>query len=177
MENFKEKLTKVEAMVFDVDGVFTDGSVSPIPGGELFRTYNARDGYAVTYAVSEGYKIFIITGARGELLEKRFVKDFKVTGLYSNIGDKEAAMRELADTHGIDLARTLYMGDDIPDLGALRMVGVPVCPADAAPEVVQTAIYVSQFPGGRGCVRDMIEQVLRARGDWAKHTRALHTTK
>lgn len=176
-ENFKEKLTKVEAFVFDVDGVFTDGQVGPIVGGELFRSYNAKDGYAVTYAISEGYKIFIVTGARGELLEKRFVKDFKVTELYPNIGDKEAAMRQIVEKYGIDLANTLYVGDDIPDLGPLKMVGIPVCPADAATEVIEVAAYVSQFPGGRGCIRDVIEQVLRAQGNWMKHTKALHTVK
>jgi 3-deoxy-D-manno-octulosonate 8-phosphate phosphatase (KDO 8-P phosphatase) len=175
MENFKEKLTRVTTFVFDVDGVFTDGQVGPMPSGDLFRTYNAKDGYAVTYALSEGYKIFIVTGARGEMLEHRFLKQLKVTELYPNISDKESAMREIVEKHGINLAETLYMGDDIPDLGPLKMVGVPVCPADAASEVVAASAYVSQFNGGKGCVRDLIEQVLRARGDWMKHTKALHT--
>jgi 3-deoxy-D-manno-octulosonate 8-phosphate phosphatase KdsC-like HAD superfamily phosphatase len=100
MENFKEKLTRVEAFVFDVDGVFNDGSISPVPSGDLLRTYNAKDGYAITYAVSEGYKIFVVTGARGPLLEERF-KSLKITGLYPNSSDKTIAMRDIAEKHGI----------------------------------------------------------------------------
>jgi 3-deoxy-D-manno-octulosonate 8-phosphate phosphatase (KDO 8-P phosphatase) len=125
--------------------------------------------------VSEGYKIFIVTGARGDLLHDRFVKGLKVTELYPNIADKAATMRQIVEKHGIDLANTVYMGDDIPDLGALKMVGLPVCPADAGVEAREASIYVSQYGGGGGCVRDIIEQVLRARGDWMKHTVALHT--
>ena len=174
MDNFKEKLTKVEAFVFDVDGVFTDGSLTPLLDGDFYRSYYARDGYAVTYAVSEGYRIYIITGGRGEIIKRRF-EMLKVTELRINVGDKPAVLRELADRDGLDLAHTVYMGDDIPDLDAMRMVGVPVCPADACHEIVEVSAYVSQYAGGRGCVRDIIEQVLRAQGRWLKHTIGMHT--
>ena len=172
--NFKEKLTRVEAFVFDVDGVFTDGQLVPRADGDFYRSYYARDGYAVTYAASEGYKIYIITGGRGEIIKLRF-KHLKVAGLYSNVADKCAVLGELAEKEGLDLANTLYMGDDIPDLGAMRMVGVPVCPADACHEIVEASAYVSQYPGGRGCVRDIIEQVLRAQGKWLRHSVGMHT--
>jgi 3-deoxy-D-manno-octulosonate 8-phosphate phosphatase (KDO 8-P phosphatase) len=174
MENFKEKLTRVGTFVFDVDGVFTDGGLIPVANDEFYRTYYARDGYAVTYAVSEGYRIYILTGGRGEILRRRFEK-LKVTGFLSNIADKCAALRELADSEGLDLANTVYVGDDIPDLGVMGMVGLPVCPADAAHEVIDAAAYVSQYPGGRGCVRDIIEQTLRAQGKWLRHTVGMHT--
>jgi 3-deoxy-D-manno-octulosonate 8-phosphate phosphatase (KDO 8-P phosphatase) len=174
MENFKEQLTRVTAFVFDVDGVFTRGEIVPLPGDDFLRTYYARDGYAVTYAISEGYPIYIITGGRGALLGERF-KKLKVTALHQNVADKCAVLQELADTRGLDPATTVYMGDDIPDLGAMRMVGLPVCPADAAHEVVEASVYVSQYPGGRGCVRDIIEQVLRAQGRWMLHTVGMHT--
>ena len=174
MQNFKEKLTRVEAFVFDVDGVFTDGSIVPLPDDDFLRTYYARDGYAVTYAVSEGYRIYVITGGRGNLLHDRF-KKLKVTGLYANVADKCAVLRELAEKEGLDLARVVYMGDDIPDLGPMRMVGIPVCPADACHEVVEVSAYVSQYPGGRGCVRDILEQVMRAEGKWLRHTVGMHT--
>ncbi len=82
---------------------------------------------------------------------------------------------EIAEKDGLDLARTVYMGDDIPDLDAMRMAGVPVCPADAAHEIVGISAYVSQYPGGKGCVRDIIEQVLRAQGKWLRHTIGMHT--
>jgi 3-deoxy-D-manno-octulosonate 8-phosphate phosphatase (KDO 8-P phosphatase) len=174
MENFKEKLTRVSAFVFDVDGVFTEGGIVPLPGDDFLRTYSARDGYAVTYAISEGYRVYVITGGRGELLKRRF-EMLKVTELHSNVADKCAVLGEIALREGLDLANTVYMGDDIPDLGVMRMVGVPVCPADAVHEIVEQSLYVSQYPGGRGCVRDIIEQVLRAQGRWLRHTIGMHT--
>ncbi len=174
MENFKEKLTRVRAFVFDVDGVFTDGGLVPLADGDFLRTYYARDGYALTYAVSEGYKIYIVTGGRGETMRRRFTM-LKVTGYHDNVADKCAVLRGLAETEGLDLAEVIYMGDDIPDLGVMRMVGIPVCPADAASEIVEASVYVSQYEGGRGCVRDIIEQVLRAQGNWLKHTVGMHT--
>ncbi len=170
MGNFKEELTRVEAFVFDVDGVFTDGGIVPLADGDFLRSYYAKDGYAVAYAVREGYKIAIITGGRGKTLEKRF-EMLHVTKLYANCGDKEMALREFAAEQGLDLRNVVYMGDDIPDLGVMRMVGLPVCPADAATEIIEASCYVSEFPGGRGCVRDIIEQVLRAQGRWALHTK------
>ena len=174
MENFKEKLTRVKTFVFDVDGVFTDGSIGLLSDGDFLRMYYAKDGYAVTYAVSEGYNIYIISGGRGELLLRRFEK-LKVKKIYSNVADKCAVLREIAENDGVDLADTVYMGDDIPDLDVMRMTGIPVCPADACHEVVEASIYVSQYPGGRGCVRDIIEQVLRAQGKWLRHTIGMHT--
>jgi 3-deoxy-D-manno-octulosonate 8-phosphate phosphatase (KDO 8-P phosphatase) len=93
----------------------------------------------------------------------------------SNVADKCVALRELAESEGLDLANTVYMGDDIPDLGVMGMVGVPVCPADACHEVLDVAAYISQYAGGKGCVRDIIEQVLRAQGTWLRHTVGMHT--
>jgi 3-deoxy-D-manno-octulosonate 8-phosphate phosphatase (KDO 8-P phosphatase) len=174
MENFKEKLTRVKTFIFDVDGVFTDGTLTPLANGDFLRAYYARDGYAVTYAISEGYKIYILTGGRGETLLHRFSM-LKVTGIRSNVADKCAVIAELAAEEGLDLADVVYVGDDIPDLGAMRMVGIPVCPADAAHEVIGASIYVSQYAGGKGCVRDIIEQVLRAQGKWLRHTVGMHT--
>jgi 3-deoxy-D-manno-octulosonate 8-phosphate phosphatase (KDO 8-P phosphatase) len=172
--NFKEKLTRVKDFVFDVDGVFTDGGIIPLADGDFYRTYYARDGYAVTYAISEGYRVYIITGGRGEILIRRFEK-LKVTAIRSNVADKCAALLELAESENLDLTNTIYVGDDIPDLGVMAMVGLPVCPADACHEVLEAAAYVSQYPGGHGCVRDIIEQVLRAQNKWLLHTVGMHT--
>ncbi len=173
MENFKEKLKRVEAFVFDVDGVFTEGGITMIPGDDFLRTYYARDGYALSYAISEGYKIYVITGGRGELLLKRFEK-LKIKEVYHNVADKCAVLRQIAERDGLNLENVIFMGDDIPDLGVMKMVGLPVCPADACHEVVDISVYVSQYEGGRGCVRDIIEQVLRAQGNWLKHTIGMH---
>ncbi len=169
MGNFKEDIARCEAFVFDVDGVFTDGGIIPIEGGDFIRKYNAKDGYAVAYALREGYKICIISGGHGELLRRRMTM-LGVTDMYINCMDKIAAINEFFEKESINPENVVYMGDDIPDLDCMRLVGIPVAPADAAMEAIEAARYVSEYKGGQGCVRDIIEQVLRAKGDWAKHT-------
>lgn len=164
--NFKERLAEVEAFVFDVDGVMTDGSIMPLPDGDFLRRYNAKDGYALSYAIKHGYKVCVISGGFGSLLASRMQR-LGVKHLYTNCMDKIKAIREFAESEGVNLDNVIYVGDDIPDLECMRLVGIPVCPADAATEIVEAACYVSQFGGGRGCVRDIVEQVLRAHGTWA----------
>lgn len=168
MGNFKEDIAKIEAFVFDVDGVFTDGGVTPLPDGDFLRKYNAKDGYAVAYAIRRGYKVAIITGGVGETLRMRF-RMLGVTYFRDNCHKKLEVMKEFLQEHGLEPDRVLFMGDDIPDLEAMRHAGIAVCPADAATEIIEASRYVSQMPGGGGCVRDIVEQVLRARGDWAQH--------
>lgn len=169
MGNFKEDIARTEAFVFDVDGVFTDGSITPLADGDFIRTYYAKDGYAVAYAVSQGYKICVISGGRGAMIENRF-RMLKVQKTYFNCADKQKAMTEFLSENGLNPENVVYVGDDMPDLGVMRMVGIPVCPSDAAAEIIEAARYVSEYPGGRGCVRDIIEQVLRAQGKWALNT-------
>lgn len=167
MGNFKEDIARTEAFIFDVDGVMTDGGIIPTVDGDFIRRYDAKDGYALAYAARMGYKICIITGGRGQTLENRL----RMLGLkhaYLDCMNKIEAMREFFREEGIDPANAVYMGDDIPDLECMQAVGIPVCPADASSEVIEASRYVSEFPGGRGAVRDIVEQVLRARGDWAK---------
>lgn len=175
MGNFKEDIAAVKAMVFDIDGVFTDGSITPTPDGDWLRTYNAHDSYALTYAIREGYLIGIISGGRGELIKSRFAM-LGVKHAYFNCYDKEEALEDFLSQHGLDAQEVLYMGDDVPDLGVMRRVGMPVCPADACSEVIEASRYVSEFGGGRGAVRDIIEQVLRAHGKWALHTKGANCT-
>ena len=126
-------------------------------------------GYALGYAVKMGYKVCIITGGRGKTLENR-LRMLGINRYYTDCMDKITAMREYFADEGIDPAHAIYMGDDIPDLECMREVGIPVCPADAAAEVIEASRYVSEFRGGEGAVRDIVEQVLRARGDWAKNS-------
>lgn len=167
MGNFKEDIARTEAFIFDVDGVMTDGGIIPTVDGDFIRRYDAKDGYALAYAARMGYKICIITGGRGRTLENRL----RMLGLkrtYLDCMNKIDAMKEFFREEGIDPANAVYMGDDIPDLECMQCVGIPVCPADASSEVIEASRYVSEFPGGRGAVRDIVEQVLRARGDWAK---------
>ena len=169
MGNFKEDIARTEAFIFDVDGVMTDGGIIPTLDGDFIRRYNAKDGYALGYAVKMGYKVCIITGGRGKTLENR-LRMLGINRYYTDCMDKITAMREYFADEGIDPAHAIYMGDDIPDLECMREVGIPVCPADAAAEVIKASRYVSEFRGGEGAVRDIVEQVLRARGDWAKNS-------
>ena len=172
MGNFKEDVARVEAIVLDVDGVMTDGGIIPTPDGDFIRRYNAKDGYAVAAAIREGLRICIISGGRGRMLENR-LQMLGVTRYYLNCMDKVTAIREFAADHNIDLENVVYMGDDIPDLECMRLVGIPVCPSDAAMEVVEASRYVSEFNGGHGAVRDIIEQVMRAKGVWAKNLKGV----
>lgn len=168
MGNFKEDIAKVKAFVFDVDGVFTDGSISVDENGEITRTYNAKDGYAVNYALRQGYKVCIITGGRGGSIDKRFAM-LNPTKLYTYCSNKAEKLQEFLTEHNLEPDNVLYMGDDVPDRDAMMMVGMPVCPNDAASEIIEISRYVSQFPGGRGCVRDVVEQVLRSHDKWTNN--------
>ena len=168
MGNFKEDIARVKAFVFDVDGVFTDGGIMPLPNGDFIRKYNAKDGYALVYANRMGYKVCIITGGRGELLRHRFAY-YKVTRFIDGCPAKIAELKRLMADEGLDPSEEIYMGDAFPDLECMRAVGIPVAPADACSEIIEAARYVSEFKGGYGCVRDIIEQTLRAQDCWAKN--------
>ena len=167
MGNFKEDIARVEAFVFDVDGVMTDGGIIPTPDGDFIRRYNAKDGYAIAYAIREGYKICIISGGRGEMLRRR-LEMLGIERMYLNCMDKIAAIKEFMADNNLAAENVIYMGDDIPDLECMRLVGIPVCPADACMEVIEASRYVSEYDGGKGAVRDIVEQVLRAQQRWAK---------
>jgi 3-deoxy-D-manno-octulosonate 8-phosphate phosphatase (KDO 8-P phosphatase) len=172
MGNFKEDIALVEAIVLDVDGVMTDGGIIPTPDGYFIRRYDAKDGYAIASALREGLKVCVISGGRGRMLENRLTM-LGVSRMYLNCMDKVAAISEFMAENGLTREQVLYMGDDIPDLECMRVVGMPVCPSDAAMEVVEASRYVSEFVGGHGAVRDIIEQVMRAKGIWAKNLKGV----
>ena len=172
MGNFKEDIALVEAIVLDVDGVMTDGGIIPTPDGDFIRRYDAKDGYAIASALREGLKVCVISGGRGRMLENRLTM-LGVSRMYLNCMDKVAAISEFMGDYGLSREQVLYMGDDIPDLECMRVVGMPVCPSDAAMEVVEVSRYVSEFVGGHGAVRDIIEQVMRAKGLWAKNLKGV----
>jgi len=167
MGNFKEDIARVEAMIFDVDGVMTDGRIIPTAEGDFIRCYNCKDGYALAYAIRHGYRVCVITGGYGKILERR-LRMLGMQDFYIDCMDKISTLREYMKKYNLNPENVLYMGDDIPDLECMREAGMPVCPADSAAEVIECSRYVSEFEGGRGAVRDIVEQVLRARGDWAK---------
>ncbi len=161
---FKEKLNQVKAFAFDVDGVFSDSLILH-PSGELMRTMNVKDGYAVQYARQKGYPIAIITGGNTESIRIRF-EALRVNDVYLKSSDKIHDLKDFAMRHHLDLEQILYMGDDIPDMEVMQHCGLATCPADAATEIKELADYISPKTAGRGCVRDVIEQTLRVQGRW-----------
>ena len=165
MKNFKEQLHNVKAFAFDVDGVFTNGIILIHPSGELLRTSNTRDGYAVHKAVQLGFPVAIISGGKSESVRERF-KGIGVTDIYLGTTDKVGALEDFRFKYGLELSDILFMGDDLPDWEVMQRVGFPTCPADAAPEIIAISAYVSSYGGGKGCVRDIIEQVLKLKGLW-----------
>lgn len=162
---YKELLAGIDTFLFDVDGVFTDNKVLLFPGHRPVRTFHSRDAYAVQHALKEGLRIIITTGGRSEGVSESFewlgVKEY-----HCSVSDKSAKLDELVARLGIDPQRTAYMGDDIPDLRVMQRVGLPCCPSDAAEEIKAISAYVSRFPGGGGCVRDLLEQAMKVQGKW-----------
>jgi 3-deoxy-D-manno-octulosonate 8-phosphate phosphatase (KDO 8-P phosphatase) len=166
MGNFKEDLNMVQAFVFDVDGVFSDGILLLDPAGELTRSMNIKDGFAVQHAVRKGYLIAIITGSNSESIRKRF-KTLGVNDIYLKSSRKLDDFIDFCSRNNLAPENVMYMGDDLPDYPVMEVAGFPVCPKDAVPEIKQVARYISNRNGGKGCVRDVIEQVLRSHGKWA----------
>ena len=166
-KNYKEILNRIDTFIFDVDGVFTNGIVLLTDSGEQLRTANVRDGYVVQLAAKMGYKIAIITGGRQEAVRKRF-NGLGVQDVFLGSSDKMMVFNKYVQENHIDLNRVLYMGDDIPDHQVMQQVALPTCPSDAAPEIKAISKYISPNKGGEGCVRDVIEQTLRAQGKWMK---------
>ena len=164
MTSFKERLNHITTFIFDVDGVLTDGGVSLFKG-EVVRTLNSRDGYALQYAAKMGYKIFIISGGNSKEVENRLA-NLGITEVFMGSNNKVEIYNNLKSKHDIKDINVAYMGDDIPDYKVMQMVGLSSCPQDAAVEIKHISHYQSPFIGGRHCVRDIIEQVLRAQEKW-----------
>lgn len=163
--NFFEKLKDVRLIALDVDGVLTDNSVLCTEDGHLLRTMHTRDGYAMAQAISKGLQIIIITGGNSDGVLKRIEKLGNIK-VYSGIRKKLPVLQSYCDMNQFDPAHTLYMGDDILDIECIRWAGVSACPKDAIPEVKQYAQYICEHPGGRGCVREVLEMILQQQNKW-----------
>ncbi len=166
MTNFKEDLMKVKAFAFDIDGVCTDATMICLADGQQVRQSNTRDGFALRFAHEQGYPIAIISAGKNNAGVVQRFESLGLTDLY--IGDlaKVPAFDAFLKRHNLTDNDVLYMGDDVPDYPILKRVSVPTCPADATNDIKPFVKYVSEFNGGHGCVRDVIEQVLRAQGRW-----------
>ncbi|MBB6497971.1 KdsC family phosphatase [Pedobacter cryoconitis] len=160
-----QKLKGITTFVFDVDGVLTDGHIIATESGELLRSFNIKDGYALQLAVKKGYHVCIISGGRGQAMEKRF-EGLGIPDVFLGISDKVQVFKEYLEIYNINQQEVLYMGDDIPDLQVMKLVGLPTCPADACTDIKAISEYISPFNGGKTAVRDVIEKVLRIQGKW-----------
>jgi 3-deoxy-D-manno-octulosonate 8-phosphate phosphatase (KDO 8-P phosphatase) len=165
MANFKEGLANVKAFVFDIDGVLSTQTIALNVFGVPNRSVNLRDGYAIQLAVRKGYHICVISGSRSKEYQKR-LKLLGVKDIFLNSKSKIDHFQTFLKKYNLNKNEVLFMGDDIPDYEVMKEAGIPVCPSDADSEIRDVASYISDKRGGEGCVRDVIEQVLRLHNKW-----------
>lgn len=165
MKNYKEKLKDISAFVFDIDGVLTDGTVLVTSEGELLRAMSIKDGFAIKTALEKGYKVGVISGGTNKGVETRLRK-LGVQDIFLGADHKIEFLKNFLNRNAITPGQVLYMGDDIPDIEVMKMVGVATCPQDAVPQVKGLCDYISHKNGGQGCAREIIEQVLKVKGHW-----------
>ena len=164
-------LNKIKAIIFDIDGVLSCSTINLSEDGLPLRTVNIKDGYAIQLAVKLGLRIAILSGAKVDSVRVRY-EGLGVQDIYLGCAVKIATYDEFLAMYGYTDDEIMYMGDDIPDMEIMRRVGCPVCPNDACPEIKSISTYISHIDGGRGCGRDVIEQVLRAQGKWVMNEKA-----
>jgi 3-deoxy-D-manno-octulosonate 8-phosphate phosphatase (KDO 8-P phosphatase) len=167
--NVLSHFKNIKLFVLDVDGVLTDGSLLLLNDGEMVRRMHVKDGYAMQLAIKRNYQILIISGGISEAVKMRLEK-LGIANVYFGITNKKDTLLEYVSKNNIAWPQVLYMGDDIPDMQPMQMAGVACCPADAAAEVKAISHYISYINGGNGCVRDVIEKVLKLNGDWIEDT-------
>ena len=165
MSSINYDLRKIKAFVFDVDGVLSCDVIPLHPNGDPMRTVNIKDGYALQLDVKKGYEVAIITGGYTEAVQIRFSR-LGIQRIYMRSAVKVHDFKDFMEKTGLSPEQIMYAGDDIPDYEVMTQVGLPVAPADAAPEIKEIAKYISSRRGGEGVARDVIEQTMRAQGHW-----------
>lgn len=163
--SYKQLLPNITTFIFDVDGVLTNGMLTIMPDGELVRHMNVKDGYAMKTALNKGFKVCIISGGTNQAVKSRLAA-LGIRDIYLGAHNKIEQYKEIQLKYNLTAEEVLYMGDDIPDIPVMQKVGMATCPNNAVPEVQKTAKYISNIKGGEGCVRDVIEQVLKVQGKW-----------
>lgn len=164
-KSYKEYLKHITTFIFDVDGVLTDGNIQVNTEGEMFRTMNVKDGYGLKTAVDQGFNVCVISGGSNEGVRAR-LKNLGIKDIFLGAQNKTEILEEYLLANNIKRENTLYMGDDLPDYKIMLEVGLPTCPQDAVPEIKAISKYVSHKKGGKGCVRELIEQVMKVQGKW-----------
>jgi len=164
-------LQKIRAIVLDVDGVLSAQTITLASDGEPLRTVNIKDGYAIQLACKQELRIGIITGGDTQAVRLRYER-LGVKDLYMKTAVKLTAYEDFIEKYGLRDEEVMYMGDDVPDFEVMTRCGCPCCPADACAEIKNVSLYVSHYPGGQGCVRDIIEQTMRAQNKWMNTAKA-----
>ncbi len=164
-KSYKEILNHITTFILDVDGVLTDGTVHVAPNGEMLREMHIRDGFAMKAAIESGYHVCIISGGSNEGVRIRLQK-LGITDIHLGTPNKVETFNEYIELYDIKAENVAYMGDDIPDFHVMKLVGLPSCPQDASPEIKAISKYISHKNGGKGAVRDLIEQVMKVQGKW-----------
>ena len=165
-KSYKEYLEHITTFIFDVDGVLTDGTVTILTDGDMLRKMSLKDGYALKTAIDKGFNICIISGGTNEGVRLR-LKGLGITNVYLGAHNKIDQLNDYLTKNNIKKENVLYMGDDIPDYPVMSIVGLPCCPQDAVQEIKNICKYISHKKGGKGAVRDVIEQVLKVQGKWS----------
>ena len=165
--NYKEIFKNITTVVLDVDGVLTNGDIILMPGMQPVRKMNAKDGYAMQLAVRNGIRMAIITGGKSLEVKER-LQGLGITDIYLGASSKMESYEDLKMCYDLTDDEILYMGDDLPDYDIMKIVALAAAPQDAAPEIKSVADYVSPIDGGKGCVRDVLEQLLKIQGKWAR---------
>lgn len=163
--SYKQLLQNITTLIFDVDGVLTNGKLTIMPDGELVRHMNVKDGFALKAALVNGLQIFIISGGTNEGVRER-LKALGIKDIYLGAHNKTEQYNNLLDKYKLRDENIMYMGDDLPDYPVMKKVGLPCCPNDAVAEIQKISKYTSDKKGGEGCVRDIIEQILKVKGKW-----------
>lgn len=164
-------LSKIRAIFFDVDGVLSCETITQHPNGEPMRTVNIKDGYAIQHAVKCGLLLAIISGGKTEAVAKRY-HGLGITEVHLGVKVKILLYNELKEKYKLSDEEIAYVGDDIPDYEVLTKCGLPCCPSDAAPEIKDVCTYISHKEGGKGCARDILEQILKTQNLWMHNNTA-----
>ncbi len=163
--SYKQLMNNISTFILDVDGVLTDSSVHITSTGEMLRTMNIRDGYAMKAAVENGFRLIVISGGSNEGVRIR-LQNLGISDIHLAVNDKARMFQEICDMYGVSRENVLYMGDDLPDFHAMKLAGLAACPQDSVPEIKRISQYISHRNGGQGAVRDVIEQVMKVQGKW-----------
>ena len=172
-KSYKEIMNNITTFIFDVDGVLTDGTVHVSQTGEMLREMNIKDGFAMKAALETGYNVCIISGGSNEGVRIR-LRNLGITDIHLGSPDKVATFNEYIELYNIKPEQVLYMGDDIPDYHVMQLVGLPTCPQDSSPEIKTISKYISHKDGGKGAVRDVIEQIMKVQEKWNMYYNGKH---